>query len=151
MYTTVHLPASAINKIIALLCVKIETRASGGVLPLQLFKCLYPDHINIAGHPNDLNVSRTKLTAYIGTQIPLYGSLCGPITLQPCCPGATLHQIKSCWYVADTPGPAILSLPSCKKVEAVKMKCVVTVSQNTSKPQSCAPTPTTLFLQKKAN
>ena len=78
-YTTIHLPSSAGNKGMASLWVRVNTGASRSVLPMHLFNHLYPDHINKAGQPTGLNVSNAKLTAYSGTQIPLFGSLHGPI------------------------------------------------------------------------
>ena len=133
-YATVHLPASASSKGMSSLQVKVDTGASGNVLPLHLFRHLYPDHINKTDHPTGLNVTNARLTAYNGTQIPLFGSL---LRAQPC-------QINSCWYVADTPGPAILVLPSCKRLEVVKMNCAVKVIQDTSwLPVSCSSTTNT--------
>ena len=41
-YTTVWLPASASNKGMASLKVKVDTRASGNILPLHLFRHLHP-------------------------------------------------------------------------------------------------------------
>ena len=52
---------------------------------------------------------------------------CGPITWWPGHPGAQPHQINSYWYVTDTPGPAILGLPSSEKLADVKMNCAITV------------------------
>ena len=43
-------------------------------------------------------------------------------------------QVKSNWYVADTPGPAILGLPSSKKLAVVKMNCVITIRQPCTHP-----------------
>ena len=78
-YTTVCLPASASNKGMTSLWVKVYTEASGNVLPVHLFKCLYPDHINKTGHLTGLHASNSKLTVYNGTLIPLFRSLHGPI------------------------------------------------------------------------
>ena len=77
-------------------------------------------------------MSNAGLTAYNADQIPLFGSLHGPITLQPGSPGAEPHQVNSCWYVADTSGPAILWLPSCDRLKVIKMNCAVKVIQDTS-------------------
>ena len=87
-YTTVHLSASAINKGMASLKVKVDIGASRNVLPLCLFRYLCSDHNDKTGHPSSLNVSNTRLTAYDGTQIPLFGSLHGPIIWQPDSPSA---------------------------------------------------------------
>ena len=40
------------------------------------------------------------------------------------------------------PGPAILGLPSCKRLVVVKMNCAITVIQPNTKPPSSAPAPT---------
>ena len=142
-YTPVHLPASASSKGMASLWVKIDTGTSGNVLSLHLFRHLYPDCIHKTDHPTGLNVSTTRLTSYIGTWIPLFGSLHGPIIWQPGSPSAQPCQINSCWYVADTPGPAILELPSCERLEVVKMNCAVKVIQGTSHLPGPNPVPAT--------
>ena len=87
-YTTIQLPASASRKGTASLHVKVDTRAGGNVLPLHVFQHLYPDQISPAGLPTGLDHVSTRLTAYNGSHIPLYGALCGPITWQPDYPGA---------------------------------------------------------------
>ena len=87
-YTTIQLPASTSRKGTASLHVKVDTRAGGNVLPLRVFQCLYPDQISPAGLPTGLNHISTRLTAYNGSHIPLYGALCGPITCQPDHPGS---------------------------------------------------------------
>ena len=87
--------------------VKVDTAASRNVLPLHLFRQLYPNCIDKTGYPTGLNESNTRLTAYNGTQIPLFGLLHGPIIWQPGSPSAQPHHINSCWYV-QTP----LVLPS---------------------------------------
>ena len=50
-YTTIQLPASASRKGTASLHVKVDTRAGGNVLPLCVFRCLYPDQISPAAYP----------------------------------------------------------------------------------------------------
>ena len=47
-YTTIQLPASASRKGTASLCIKVDTRAGGNVLPLCVFQHLYPDQISPA-------------------------------------------------------------------------------------------------------
>ena len=106
-YTTIQLPASASRKGTASLHVKVDTRAGGNVLPLHVFRCLYPDQIIPAGLPTGLDHVSTRLTAYNRSYIPLYGALCGPIIWQPDYPSSWPHRVKSYLYVADTPGPAI--------------------------------------------
>ena len=117
------------------------------MLPLHVFRHLYPDQISPAGLPTGLDHVNTQLTAYNGSHIPLYGVLQGPITWQPNHPGSHPHRVKSYWYVADTPGPAILDLPSSEKLAVVKMNCAITVRQPCTHP---APVSTTAATNKPA-
>ena len=133
-YTTVQLPASASRKGTASLFVKVDTAAGGNVLPLCVFLNLYPNQISPAGLPTGLDHISTRLTTYNGSHIPLYGALCGPITWWPDHPGAWPHWVNSYWYVADTPSPAILGLPSSKKLAVMKMNCAITVMWPGTKP-----------------
>ena len=94
-YTTIQLPASASRKGTASLCIKVDTRAGGNMLPPHVFQHLYPDQISPAGLLTGLDHINTRLTAYNGSHIPLYGALRGPITWQPDCPGACPHRVKS--------------------------------------------------------
>ena len=142
-YTTIQLPSSTSRKGTASLCIKVDTGAGGNILPLCVFRCLYPDQISPAGLPTGLDHISTRLTAYNRSHIPLYGPLWGPITWQPDYPGAQPHQVNSYWYVADTPGPAILGLPSSEKLAVVKMNCAITVMQPGMKPPCPAPVSTT--------
>ena len=84
-YSCLQVPA---RKGRASLCIKVDTRAGGNVLTLRVFRCLYPDQISPAGLPTGLDHISTRLTAYNGSHIPLYGALCGPITWQLDCLGS---------------------------------------------------------------
>ena len=149
-YTMVKLPASISSKGTALLHVKVHTGAGGNVLPLHVFWCLHPYWISPAGLPTSLDHISTRLTAYNRSNIPLYGTLHGPIVWQPGGPGIWPCKINSYWYIADTPGPAILGLPSCERLANVKMNCAITVMQPCTKPPSPAPASTTATTAKPA-
>ena len=101
-----------------------------------------PNQISPDGLPTGLDHVSTRLTAYNGSHMPLYGTFCGPIIWQSGGPGTQPHKVNSYWYVADTSGPAILGLPSCRSLEVVKMNCAVTVIQPDTKPPNPAPVPT---------
>ena len=146
-YTIIQLPASASRKWTASLCVKVNTGAGGNVLPLNVFQHLYSDQISPAGLPTGLDHVSTRLTAYNRSHIPLYGALCGPITMQPDCPGSQPCKVNSYWHVADTPGPAILSLLSSEKLAVVKMNCAIMIRQPSTHP---APVSTTAATNKPA-
>ena len=46
-------------------------------------------------------------------------------------------------YIADTPGPAILGLPSSEKLAVVKMNCAITIRQPCTHPPPVSTTVTT--------
>ena len=141
------MPTSASRRGTVSLHIKVNTGAGGKVLPLQVFWCLYPNQINPAGLPTGLDHVSTRLTAYNGSHIPLNGALHGPITWWPGHPGALPHQVNSYWYITDTPGPAILGLPSCERLAVVKMNIVPSQSwdlaQNLPSPAPVSTTATT--------
>ena len=94
-----------------------------------------------SGHPTGLNVSNTRLTAYNSTQIPILDHFMGLSTGSLAPPVHNTIRKNSCWYVSDTPGPAILGLPSCKSLGVVKMNCAVKVIKDTSKLPGPTPAP----------
>ena len=149
-YTTVQLPASASRKETASLHVKVNTGAGGNMLPLCVFWHLYPNQISPAGLPTGLDHISIRLITYNRSHIPLYGALRGSITWQPGCLGAQPHWVNSYWYVADTPSPAILGLPSYKRLAVVKMNCAITVMWPGTKTPSPAPVSTTAAATKPA-
>ena len=140
VYTVIKLPASASSKGTASVHVKIDTGSGGNILPLCLFQKLHPKQTSPDGLPIGLDPVQTKLTAYNGSPIPLYRILHVPILWQPNTPGAQPHMIHSYWYVADTPGPALLGLPACEKLAVVQENCTVKTTQPNRSPTGTAPT-----------
>ena len=136
VYTVIKLPASTSSKGTASVCVKIDTRSGDNILPLHLFQQLHPKQTS----PDGLDPVQTKLTAYNGYPIPLYGILHGAILWQPNTPGAQPCVIHSYWYIADTPGPALLGLPACEKLAVVQVNCAVKTTQPDRSPTGTAPT-----------
>ena len=49
-------------------------------------------------------------------------------------------MIHSYWYITDTPGPALLGLPACKKLAEVQVNCAVKTTQPDRSPTSTTPT-----------
>ena len=129
MYTVIKLPASTSSKGTASVHAKIDTGSGGTILPLHLFQQLHLKQTSLDGLSIGLDPVQTKLTAYNGSPIPLYGILCGPILWQPNTPGAQPCMIHSYWYIADTPGPALLGLPACERLAEVKVNCAVGTTQ----------------------
>ena len=139
-YTGIKLPASVSSKGTASVHVKIDTRSGGNILPLHLFQQLHPKQTSPDGLPIHLDPIQTKLTAYNGSLIPLYGILCGPILWQPNTPGPQPRMIHSYCYIADMPGPALLGLPACKKLAVVQVNCAIKTAQPNRSPTGTTPT-----------
>ena len=140
VYTVIKLPASVSSKGTASVCVKIDTGSGGNILTLCLFQQLHPKQTSPDGLPIGLDPVQSKLTAYNGSLIPLYGILHGPILWQPNTPGAQPSTIHSYWYIADTPGPALLGLPACKRLAVVQVNCAVMTTQPSRSLRGTAPT-----------
>ena len=100
---------------------KVDTGAQGNILPTRVFK-----KMNIP--PDILRPSTTMLTAYNGTGIPQDGK----VELQ--CRYKEGEWLKESFYVADTPGPIILGLPSCKALHLVSLHCAVQTTSKSAKP-----------------
>ena len=140
VYTVIKLPASASSKGTASVCLKIDTRSGGNILPLCLFQQLHPKQTSPDGLLIGLDPVQTKLTTCNGSPIHLYGILCGPILWQPNTPWAQPHMIHSYWYIIGTPGPAPLGLPACEKLAVVQVNCAVKTTQPKRSPAGTTPT-----------
>ena len=95
---------------------------------LCAFAKLFPRCINADGSPRGLKSSTTHLTAYNGSKIPQFGTLDRAIDWTP--KGQKIaNSLQTRWYIADTPGPAILELPSCAKLDIVELNCAVNLQK----------------------
>ena len=93
-----------------------------------------PENLDTEGYPQprSLKTCSTVLTAYNGERIIQYGTMSLPCT----------HRDVKCdaeFYVADTPGPAIMGLPSCRALRLVTMNCEISNNKHDS-PQHEIPT-----------
>ena len=91
---------------------------------LRAFAKLFPNRIGKKGLPTGLRKCRTRLTAYNGTNIPQLGALDTKITWKDK-DSKQSTSMNTTWYVANTPGPAILGLPSCSRLGIVHLNCAV--------------------------
>ena len=97
-------------------------------MPLHAFAKLFPRCINANGSPRGLKSSMTHLTAYNGSKIPQFGTLDTTIDWTPKGQNVANH-LHTQWYIADTPGPAILGLPSCAKLGIVELNSAVNLQK----------------------
>ena len=91
-YTVIKLPASASSKGTASVCVKIDTRSGGNILPLHLFQKLHPKQTSPDVLPIGLDPVWTKLTAYSGFQF-----LCTESSMAPSSGNQTLLEPNHAW------------------------------------------------------
>ena len=98
--------------------VKVDTGAQGNILPLRIYRNMFPHHVGENGLPTETTPSQTKLTAYNGTQIPQHG-----VCSIRCSYGD--KATDAMFYVADVTGPAICGLPTCCQLNLVELHCAV--------------------------
>lgn len=92
---------------------KVDTGSGGNTLPLRTYKQMFgetPTSQILTPEP------AVKLTSYSGDNIPCLGSLTLSIR-KPSNPTFTHEK----FYVVDVSGPAILGLPSCRKLGVVEI------------------------------
>ena len=106
---------------------KADTGAMGNILPLRIFKKLYPKHIDQKGAPTNTVKTDVKLMAYNNTSIPQYGTIKFP------CKHKDSNWIDTTFHVADTENPVIFGLPTCQSLGMVILNCTVS---STKKPES---------------
>ena len=87
-------------------------------MPLRTFQRMYPSNIDTEGKPvrGSLEHRDTILTAFKRTIDPA-------VRYYACEHETTTHDAE--FFVADTPGPVILGLPSCRKLNLVTLNCAV--------------------------
>ena len=136
-FATIQMPAEIGPNRQATLRCKVFTGAGGNVMPLHASSKLFPRCLTTDRTPTGLRPTRTCLTAYNGSTIKQYGTLDTAIDWKPEGKNVT-NRLHTRWYIADTPGPAILGLPSCSKLGIVELNCVV--SFHHQKPTQQKPT-----------
>ena len=109
------------------------------MLPLCVFKHLYPNWISPAGLPTVLDHVSTRLTTCNGSHIPHIWCTTWP------------HHLVARWPWHFTPQGTLILVchrhpwpchPRSPRLAVVKMNCAITVAQPDTKPPSPAPAPT---------
>jgi len=86
-----------------MLKMKVDTGAQGNILPLRIYRNMFPEHIDDYGLPTGTTPPPTKLTAYNGTPIRQHG-----VCSIKCSYGD--KETNAMFYVAGVNGPAICGL-----------------------------------------
>jgi len=95
---------------------KVDTGAQGYILPLRIYRSMFPEHIDDYGLPTGTTPTPTKLTAYNGTPIRQHG-----VCSIQCSYGD--KETNAMFYVADVNGPAICGLPNSRELQLVELYC----------------------------
>ena len=101
-----------------MLKVKVDHGAQGNILPLRIYRNMFPDEVDENGLPTETAPRKTKLTAYNGTQIPQHG-----VCSIKCSYGD--KETDAVFYVADVAGPTICGLPTCCQLNLLELHCAV--------------------------
>ncbi|XP_006811648.1 uncharacterized protein LOC100366641 [Saccoglossus kowalevskii] len=102
VYTILQIERAEVTQKINLKC-KVDTGAQSNVVPLRLFRIIFPDKIDSKGNPkpNALQGTNMILSAYGGSQIKQLGTITIPCQHRG-------RKINCIFYVTDATGPAIL-------------------------------------------
>ena len=84
---------------------KLDTGAQGNILPLRLYRQMYPHNLDDHGNLRPVSSSDVILTAYGGSQIKHHGTVTIPCSYKG-------ENARTSFYVTDSPGPAIIALPT---------------------------------------
>lgn len=84
---------------------KLDTGAQGNILPMRLYRQMYPHNLDDHGSLRPVSSSDVILTAYGGSQIKHQGTVTIPSSYKG-------ENVRAPFYVTDTPGPAIIGLPT---------------------------------------
>ena len=97
---------------------KVDTGAQGNILPLRLYRQIYPEQLDCNGKPkgNALNKSNTTLTAYGGFPLIQYGTIRIPCAYEG-------NKSDALFYVTEADGPAVVGLPTSQKLGFVIVNC----------------------------
>ena len=109
---------------LATMTVKVDTGAEGNIIPLSTYLRMYPEHCTgPRPTPGHLKRSLTTLTVYNGESMKHYGTIDLDITLKD-------YTTRATFFVAETPGPIILGLPSTKQMKIITINQIKTQNIN---------------------
>ena len=100
---------------------KVDTGAQGNIMPLRIFRELYPDKLDKVGKPLNgvLRPSSTILTVYGGSQVVNAGTL----ELKHCNYKGKSFSCK--FLVTEADGPILLGLKTCTALQLITVNCEI--------------------------
>ena len=122
-FAKVQVELPDINHPKPMLKMKVDTGAQGNILPLRIYRNMFPEHVDDNGLPIGTTPTQTKLTAYNGTPIVQHG-----VCSIKCSYGG--KETNARFYVADVNGPAICGLPTSCELQLVELHCGISTTQS---------------------
>ena len=116
IFVTINIDLDTTNKQPTALKAKLDTGAQGNILPLRLFRRMYPQNNSPEGFPKAgvLDHLPTVLTAYGGTKLAQYGKCRIPCEYKG-------REAVATFYVTEANGPAIIGLPTSLELNLVTL------------------------------
>ena len=128
VFVTVDINLHKLSNRPAKLKAKLDTGAQGNILPLRLYRRMYPEYLTPDGFPKPEAVqqSPTVLTAYGGAKIKQHGK---------CTISCEFNGKRSeaLFFITEADGPAIIGLPTSLELNLVTLNCSLqkSLAQNT--------------------
>ena len=124
IFATINITLEDRPHIPATLKAKVDTGASGNILPLRIFRRMYPTKLNAEGFP-----AQRTLVPSNDTKIQQHRTMAIPCSFRG-------KRCDAEFYVSSSTGPAILGLPSCRELRLVQMNCEVNETLNRPNPEA---------------
>ena len=102
---------------------KLDTGAQGNILPMRLYRQMYPHNLDDHRSLRPVSSSDVILTAYGGSQIKHHATVTVPCSYK---------GEKASFYVTDTPGPAIIGLTTSTDLKLLTLNFSVEENDPTS-------------------
>ena len=99
---------------------KLDTGAQGNLLPLRVYRRMYPQNLTAEGYPKPIILAKSTavLSAYGGTQLTQHGICKIP------CEFKGKKSVAS-FFVTEAEGPAIIGLQTSLELNLVTLNCSV--------------------------
>ena len=106
--------------------VKVDTGAQGNILPMRMYRKMFPQMLTHEGLPQADSVSHTDmvLTAYNGTIIKQHGCIELPFKF------SNSSWTPTKFFLVESNGPAIMGLLSSRQLNLVTLHCAITASDS---------------------
>ena len=108
---------------------KLDTGAQGNILPMRLYRQMYPHTLDDHGslRPGSLSSPDVILTAYGGSQIKHHVTVTIPCSYKG-------ENARASFYVTDNPGPAIIGLPTSTDLKLLTLN--LSIEENDPTPRN---------------